>query len=64
MRLQVVAFPSGVAPSEVPAETVWNLGALLVPCQYLLWTIMLVAIGFYRIDRGQHEAHLRVLADR
>ena len=64
MLLQVVAFPSGVAPSEVPAETVWNLGALLVPCQYLLWTIMLVAIGFYRIDRGQHEAHLRVLADR
>jgi Na+/melibiose symporter-like transporter len=64
MLLQVVAFPSGVAPSEVPADTVWNLGALLVPCQYLLWIIMLVAIGFYRIDRGQHEEHLRVLAER
>jgi hypothetical protein len=35
-----------------------------VPCQYLLWIIMLVAIGFYRIDRGQHEEHLRVLAER
>lgn len=64
LLLQIVAFPNGAAPSEVPADTVWNLGALLVPSQYLLWGVMLVAIGFYRIDRNQHEAHLKVLADR
>jgi len=64
LLLQIVAFPNGAAPSEVSADTVWNLGALLVPSQYLLWGVMLVAIGFYRIDRGQHEAHLKVLADR
>ena len=64
LLLQIVAFPNGAAPSEVPADTVWNLGALLVPSQYLLWSVMLVAIGFYRIDRNQHEAHLKVLADR
>lgn len=64
LLLQIVAFPNGAAPSEVSADTVWNLGALLVPSQYLLWGVMLVAIGFYRIDRSQHEAHLKVLADR
>ena len=64
LLLQLVAFPKGAAPSDVEPETLWNLGALLVPSQYLLWGIMLVAIGFYRIDRRQHEAHLQTLADR
>ena len=64
LLLQIVAFPNGAAPSEVSADTVWNLGALLVPSQYLLWGVMVGAIGFYRIDRSQHEAHLKVLADR
>ena len=64
LLLQFVAFPKGAAPSEVPAETLWQLGAMLVPCQYLLWGVMLVAIAFYRIDRLQHQDHLRVLADR
>ena len=64
LLLQVVAFPTGAAPSEVAPETVWNLGALLVPSQYLLWGVMLVAIGFYRIDRNQHQAHLEELAER
>ena len=64
LLLQLVAFPKGAAPSDVEPETLWNLGALLVPSQYLLWGIMLIAIGFYRIDRRQHEAHLQTLADR
>jgi len=64
LLLQLVAFPKGAAPGDVEPETLWNLGVLLVPSQYLLWGIMLIAIGFYRIDRRQHEAHLQVLADR
>lgn len=64
LLLQFVAFPKGAAPSDVPAETLWNLGALLVPCQYILWGVMLAAIAFYRIDKVQHEGHLQALAAR
>jgi len=45
----------------VPAETTRNLGALLVPCQYVLWSIMLMAIYRYRIDKSTHENNLRAL---
>ena len=64
LMLQVVAFPDGVAPNEVPTESVLQLGSLLVPTQWLLWGIMLVAIGFYRLDRQKHQSNLAAIRAR
>ena len=61
LLLQWVVFPEGANPAEVPAEITRDLGALLVPCQYLLWSLMLIAIYRYRIDKSTHQANLRAL---
>ena len=61
LLLQWVRFPEGANPAEVPAEITRDLGALLVPCQYLLWSLMLIAIYRYRIDKSTHQANLRAL---
>ena len=61
LMLQVVAFPDGAAAIEVPTESVLQLGSLLVPTQWLLWGIMLVAIGFYRLDRHKHQSNLAAI---
>ena len=61
LLLQWVGFPEGANPAEVPAEITRDLGALLVPCQYLLWSLMLIAIYRYRIDKSTHQANLRAL---
>ena len=61
LLLQWVVFPEGANPADVPAEITRDLGALLVPCQYLLWSLMLIAIYRYRIDKSTHQANLRAL---
>ncbi len=60
--LQVVGLPARATPDEVSPEVIWNLGAWLVPSQYFLWTLLLVAMSRYGIDRDQHEANLKDLA--
>ena len=64
LMLQWVAFPEGAAPSEVPVETVSGLGALLVPAQWILWGIMLIALAFYRLDRDRHESNIELIQAR
>ena len=61
LLLQWVGFPEGANPADLPAEITRDLGALLVPCQYLLWSLMLIAIYRYRIDKSIHQANLRAL---
>jgi len=61
LLLQFVGFPDGVAPGTVDDSILWNLGALLVPCQLILWGLMLWALVYYQIDKEAHAAHLSQL---
>ena len=62
--LQMVAFPQGAAPADVPTESVLQLGTLLVPSQWVLWGVMLVALAYYRLDRAQHQSNLIAIQSR
>jgi Na+/melibiose symporter-like transporter len=62
--LAAVQFPKGVAPDQVPAETVFKLGLYYAPTVFVIWMLMIASIGLYKIDRGQHEENLRTLAER
>jgi len=62
--LQAVAFPQGAAPADVPTESVLQLGTLLVPSQWVLWGVMLVALAYYRLDRAQHQSNLTAIQSR
>ena len=62
--LQAVAFPQGAAPADVPTESALQLGTLLVPSQWFLWGVMLVALAYYRLDRAQHQSNLAAIQSR
>lgn len=62
--LSFVSFPQGAAAGDVSPETLWQLGAYYAPTLLLLWTCMIISVGFYRIDRGDHEDNLLLLAER
>jgi len=62
--LALIAFPVGVPPSEVPDEALFRLGLFYAPMLFALWMIMLGCLSLYKIDRAQHEANLRTLAER
>ena len=62
--LAVVHFPKGVAPGQVPDETVFRLGLYYAPTLFVLWMLMIASLRLYRIDRDTHEENLRTLADR
>ncbi len=60
--LSAIAFPEGADPSEVPAETLWSLGALYAPSLLFLWMAALYCLSRYKIDKAQHEANLATLS--
>ncbi|MEM9668467.1 MAG: MFS transporter [Pseudomonadota bacterium] len=62
--LSLVAFPSNASPGTIDADTLWNLGAWYAVLLWMLWSAMIIAVCFYRIDQGTHEANLRELAIR
>lgn len=64
LMLSAVSFPQGEAPTEVPAESVMQLGGLLVSSQWLLWAVMLAAMAFYQLDRQQHQSNLATIGAR
>ncbi len=59
--LTVANFPPGVLPADVPADTLFRLGALYVPSVFTVWMIMIGCLSLYRIDRDKHEENLRSL---
>ena len=63
IMLSVISFPQGAARGDVQPETLWKLGAFYAPSLLLLWTLMIVAVSFYRIDRQDHEQNLQLLED-
>ena len=60
--LAVVQFPKGVAPGQVPEETVFRLGLYYAPTLFVIWMLAIASLKLYRIDRTQHEENLRTLA--
>ena len=60
--LALAQFPAQTAPSDVPGEALFRLGALYAPTLWLLWGAMMVCVSFYKIDRETHEENLRKLA--
>lgn len=60
--LSVISFPQNAAPEDVPAETIWQLGAWLAPSQLLLWGCMILAVSRYKIGKDEHNANLAELA--
>lgn len=61
--LTMAAFPEGAKPGEVPADTLWLLGAYYVPAILALWMAMMAVISRYRLSRDDHEDNLRKLAE-
>lgn len=62
--LTLAQFPKGANPSQVPAESLWQLGATYVPAIWLVWGLMIFAVSRYRLSRAGHEANLAALAER
>lgn len=62
--LTLVAFPSNATPGDVDPNTLWQLGAFYAGLLWLLWAIMIIAVGQYRIDQSVHESNLAELAER
>ena len=51
-----------ISADQIPPDALWRLGAYYAPTLLILWTAMIIAVSFYRIDRGTHENNLRSLA--
>jgi len=62
--LSAVAFPQGAERGDVPADTLWNLGAFYAPSLLFLWMAMIFAISRYTINKEEHEANLERLASQ
>ena len=60
--LAVVQFPKGVAPGQVPDETIFRLGLYYAPTLFVIWMLAILSLKLYRIDRDKHEENLRTLA--
>ena len=60
--LATAGFPEGAKAGEVPADTLWRLGALYVPTVLALLIATLALLNGYRLSRDDHEDNLRKLA--
>lgn len=55
-------FPEGAKAGEVPADTLWRLGAYYVPTILALWMAMIAVLSTYKLGREDHERNLSALA--
>lgn len=62
--LGLAQFPTGAQPGDVPDAVIRNLGMIYAPCIIILYTLMILCLSFYRIDRTRHEANLKALKTR
>ena len=62
--LELIAFPLQAAPSEVPADVLFNLALVYGPVLTVLFLISTAVLLFYRIDRDTHEANVATLERR
>jgi len=62
--LYLAEFPAGARVDQVSDETVWRLGAYYVPTILVIWMLMMAVISRYQLNRADHEANLRKLAEK
>ncbi len=62
--LELAKFPPKALPGMVPEESVRLLGAYYAPTMLGIWTLMIVSLFLYKINRAQHGENLKTLADR
>ena len=60
--LNLIGFPQGAKPGEVPPEVVRNLALAYMPAIVLLYLGALAFISTYKISRASHQANLERLA--
>lgn len=54
-------FPEGATPDQVPVSVVHDLATIYVPLVILLWSLMILCISMYQVDRTTHEENLQTL---
>ena len=54
-------FPEGLTPDQVPVSVVHDLATIYVPVVILLWSLMILCISMYQVDRTKHEENLQTL---
>ena len=62
--LAFASFPENPRPGEIPGDALWRLAVAYVPLIVCLYTGLLIAIWFYRIDRDSHNRNLKILSER
>lgn len=62
--LGLASFPAGAQPGAVPDAVIRNLGLIYAPCLVGLYSLMILCLFLYRIDRTRHEANLATLKAR
>ncbi len=59
--LTLIQFPTEATPGEISSGTIENLGLAYVPALVVPWTLMMVCLSLYSINRARHEENLRKL---
>jgi Na+/melibiose symporter-like transporter len=59
--LAIVAFPQDARPGEIGFETLDRLAMTYIPISATIYTIGLIFMSQYRINRDRHEANLAAL---
>ena len=59
--LTLIQFPTEATPGEISAGTIPNLGIAYVPALVVPWTLMMLCLSLYSINRARHEENLRKL---
>jgi Na+/melibiose symporter-like transporter len=62
--LDVVDLPTGAAPGEVPAETVFALGLGVGPGIFLIWVVAGIVLSRYALRRSDHARIMAELSSR
>ena len=60
--LQAIHFPEKAVPGHVPADVLRHLALIYLPITTITSSLAILCIGFYRIDRAAHTAHLTTIA--
>jgi hypothetical protein len=55
IALDIIDFPKGAQPGEVPADIIFDLGLVAGPGLMIFYLLALVSISFYQITRTGHN---------
>ena len=61
IALDLIAFPRGASPGEVPDEIIFNLGLAYGPMLMVFYLLALASTAFYRITRMGHNDRVTTL---